>query len=215
MDGIRGSIGRMSAVEAEALRLRIAADAERTHRTEVMTLALFLVLGGLLLGAFLLILRQVRGRQALLDQVQANAARMSGIFENAQDGLLTFNRSGTIESINQAGQTMFGVSREQTQGRDAGLLFDLPEDGKVFLERLSGEHDSAHGVTRELIATQGVYFSHETCTHATPTASCAYNEVSALRKCFGPLLESLIIINTKVLTRDMHTSHTNSLLCLQ
>lgn len=55
------------------------------------------------------------------------------------------------------------------------------------------------GITREQIAREGVYFSHETCTHATPTASCAFNEVSALRQCFGEeLLSQLVIINTKV-----------------
>lgn len=55
------------------------------------------------------------------------------------------------------------------------------------------------GITREQIAKEGVYFSHETSTHATPTASCSFNEISALRKCFGDeLMAELIIINTKV-----------------
>ena len=55
------------------------------------------------------------------------------------------------------------------------------------------------GITRQQIAKEGIYFSHETCTHATPTASCAFNEVSALRQCFGEeLLSNLVIVNTKV-----------------
>ncbi|CAM9890495.1 unnamed protein product, partial [Sphacelaria rigidula] len=57
------------------------------------------------------------------------------------------------------------------------------------------------GITREQIAREGVYFSHETCTHATPTASCSFNEVTALRSCFGEeLLAELTIINTKGFT---------------
>ncbi|CAM9651774.1 unnamed protein product [Phaeothamnion confervicola] len=71
----------------------------------------------------------------------------------------------------------------------------------VELERFLGTIQENWGVTREQIARQGVYFSHETCTHATPTASCAYNEVFALRRCFGSdLLPHMTIINTKGFT---------------
>jgi 3-hydroxy-3-methylglutaryl-CoA-synthase len=70
----------------------------------------------------------------------------------------------------------------------------------VELERFLVTVEARHGVTRQDIATKGVYFSHETCTHATPTASCAYNEVWGLRRCFGALLDSLVIINTKGFT---------------
>ena len=71
-------------------------------------------------------------------------------------------------------------------------------DPTAELERFLVTVEKKHGVTRRDIATQGVYFSHETCTHATPTASCAYNEIYGLRQCFGALLETMIIINTKV-----------------
>jgi 3-hydroxy-3-methylglutaryl-CoA-synthase len=68
------------------------------------------------------------------------------------------------------------------------------------MERFLQAVQEKHGVSREDIAKQGVYFSHETCTHANPQASCAFNEVHALRECFGDLLEDLIIINTKGFT---------------
>ncbi|CAM9797074.1 unnamed protein product [Ascophyllum nodosum] len=71
----------------------------------------------------------------------------------------------------------------------------------IELERFLGAIYRNWGITREQIATDGVYFSHETCTHATPTASCAFNEITALRKCFGnDLLSRLVIINTKGFT---------------
>jgi 3-oxoacyl-(acyl-carrier-protein) synthase len=57
-----------------------------------------------------------------------------------------------------------------------------------------------HGITRAEIAARGVYFSHETCTHATASASCAANEVHALHECFGELLPQLVILNTKGFT---------------
>ena len=55
-----------------------------------------------------------------------------------------------------------------------------------------------HGINKAEIATHGVYFSHETCTHASSASSCAGNEVAALREAFGDkLLSKLLILNTK------------------
>ena len=46
-----------------------------------------------------------------------------------------------------------------------------------------------------------MYLSHETCTHASPSSSCAANEIGALRDAFGAdLLRHLLIINTKGFT---------------
>ncbi|CAN0416749.1 unnamed protein product [Discosporangium mesarthrocarpum] len=71
----------------------------------------------------------------------------------------------------------------------------------IELERFLSAILRNWGITREQIAREGVYFSHETCTHATPTASCSFNEISALRQCFGDeLLEELVITNTKGFT---------------
>ncbi|CAM9432976.1 unnamed protein product, partial [Hapterophycus canaliculatus] len=69
------------------------------------------------------------------------------------------------------------------------------------LERFLVAIERNWGISRKALAEDGVYFSHETCTHATPTASCAFNEISALRDCFGEeLLSQLVIINTKGFT---------------
>jgi PAS domain S-box-containing protein len=152
MDEIRGHMARMTRAESQALAERIAADAERTRHTERLTLTLFLTLGLLLLGAFVLILLQGRARQRLLETVELNAARMTAIFDSAQDGLLTFNRSGTVESMNRAGLAMFGYGATETLGRDAALLFDIPEDNQLFLDRLGGGRDLREGLTREFTA---------------------------------------------------------------
>ena len=66
------------------------------------------------------------------------------------------------------------------------------------LKRFLDDIEMVHGITKAEIATEGVYFSHETCTHATDASSCAGNEIAALRMAFGDdLLSKLLILNTK------------------
>lgn len=63
------------------------------------------------------------------------------------------------------------------------------------------EIERCYGITRADIASRGVYFSHETCTHASDASSCAANEVYALRQVFGSeAMKKLIILNTKGFT---------------
>lgn len=69
------------------------------------------------------------------------------------------------------------------------------------LKRFLTDIELLHGISKAEIATHGVYFSHETCTHASDASSCAGNEVSALRFAFGEeLLSKLLILNTKGFT---------------
>jgi len=69
------------------------------------------------------------------------------------------------------------------------------------LIRFLKEVEINHGICKTDIATNGVYFSHETCTHASAASSCAGNEVAALRDAFGDeLLSKLLILNTKGFT---------------
>lgn len=69
------------------------------------------------------------------------------------------------------------------------------------LKRFLTDIELIHGISKAEIATHGVYFSHETSTHASSAASCAGNEVAALRSVFGDdLLSKLLILNTKGFT---------------
>lgn len=69
------------------------------------------------------------------------------------------------------------------------------------LKRFLRDIELVHGITKEEVATHGVYFSHETGTHASSASSCAGNEVAALREAFGDkLLSKLLILNTKGFT---------------
>lgn len=66
------------------------------------------------------------------------------------------------------------------------------------LERFVVGIERKYGITREQIAKNGVYLSHETMTHASPGSSCAANEINALRECFGStLMAELVVLNTK------------------
>jgi len=69
------------------------------------------------------------------------------------------------------------------------------------LKRFLSDVELIHGIGKAEIATHGVYFSHETSTHASDASSCAGNECSALREAFGDeLLSKLLILNTKGFT---------------
>jgi 3-oxoacyl-(acyl-carrier-protein) synthase len=68
------------------------------------------------------------------------------------------------------------------------------------MERFISSVEKEQGISRKMIAMNGVYFSHETCTHSSPTSSCSFNEIHALRKVFGDDLKHLLILNTKCYT---------------
>jgi len=69
------------------------------------------------------------------------------------------------------------------------------------LQRFLTDIEQVHGICKAELATHGVYFSHETSTHASSESSCSGNEVAALRTAFGDnLLSKLLICNTKGFT---------------
>ena len=81
-----------------------------------------------------------------------------------------------------------------------GSALDRHHIGSELI-RFLDDVELIHGICKAEIATHGVYFSHETCTHASSASSCAGNEVAALRHAFGDdLLSKLLILNTKGFT---------------
>jgi PAS domain S-box-containing protein len=80
------------------------------------------------------------------------AARQQAVLDSAIDAILTLNPSGTVETINAAGQRMFGYSADELPRRDlsAVLEMDTQRPGP-FLERLIGPSRSLKaGVTQEM-----------------------------------------------------------------
>jgi PAS domain S-box-containing protein len=55
-------------------------------------------------------------------QLRGNEARLKSLFENTPDAILSISNQGTIESINIAGERLFGYERNELIGRDAGML---------------------------------------------------------------------------------------------
>jgi len=81
-----------------------------------------------------------------------------------------------------------------------GAALDRKHIGSELVRFLT-DVELVHGISKAEIATHGVYFSHETCTHATSASSCSGNEIAALRSAFGDeLLSKLLIVNTKGFT---------------
>ena len=81
-----------------------------------------------------------------------------------------------------------------------GAALDRHHIGAEMVRFLAHVEDK-YGITKEEIARDGVYFSHETGTHATSATSCAGNEVAALRHAFGDEnLSKMLILNTKGFT---------------
>jgi 3-hydroxy-3-methylglutaryl CoA synthase len=69
------------------------------------------------------------------------------------------------------------------------------------LKRFLDDIELVHGICKAEVATHGVYLSHETGTHASPSSSCAGNEVAALREAFGDeLLLKMPLLSTKGFT---------------
>lgn len=81
-----------------------------------------------------------------------------------------------------------------------GAALDRKHIASEF-KRFLSDIELLHGICKAEIASHGVYFSHETSTHASDASSCSGNEVAALREAFGDeLLSKMLILNTKGFT---------------
>ncbi|OQR91993.1 hydroxymethylglutaryl-CoA synthase, partial [Thraustotheca clavata] len=112
-------------------------------------------------------------------------------------GLVLEAQSSTIQRSFKPSTQVRLVASQASNSAFHGASIDkehLAQELNRFLQTIEAQH----GVTRAMIAAQGVYYSHETGTHATPSKSCAFSEIYALRSAFGEAgLKSLVIANTK------------------
>jgi PAS domain S-box-containing protein len=120
--------------------------------------ALLALMASLVVGVFAAAHAAVRRANATLsdkaDALHSVATRQQAIFDAAFDAIVTLNPSGGIETINRAGERMFGRPAEELARRDIGMLIDLGQDGDGnFLQRVEGSAGSlAGGLLRELTA---------------------------------------------------------------
>ena len=72
------------------------------------------------------ILRDVTERRRTEERLRASEARTRSIIDNMTGGLITLDGSGKIESINPAGERIFGYRREELVGQHLALLLPDP-----------------------------------------------------------------------------------------
>lgn len=154
MDDIRRLIGEISEAERQKLDERtVSANAARAalrQRSFVLQTGLIFLLA----LAALLIARSQWARQKEHRRAQDLAARQEAIFDSAKDGMIVLNPSGSIESLNPAAASMFGVARESLLRRDIGSLFEVaPDRGQIetFLRRLKANRREVYGQIQEFV----------------------------------------------------------------
>lgn len=152
MDEIRLLVDEMIRAEAAGLEVRIAEEKRLARNAERAVVALFILMAAAIISAAVLVMRHFLSRRSLLSRMREVAARQQAVLDSATDGIITLNRSGSIESINRAGQRMFGWSAEELLRRDLSTLIEL-EDGRegAFVARLLGPNETLDGgVSREM-----------------------------------------------------------------
>jgi PAS domain S-box-containing protein len=152
MDGIRVVIAAMIAEESRQVADRQADAAVQGRQARWVAGALSLLLFGSLLGASVLLHRRDRARAELLAAVEQESTRLNAIFENTMDAIVLLNPSGSIETVNRAGERMFGYDRSELVRRDSATLVDFAPGEGLFLRRLALRGDSALAGAREFTA---------------------------------------------------------------
>jgi PAS domain S-box-containing protein len=134
------AVSEASIVERVGVQTAQAERALRGTVTSGVGLGLFFLLT--LLGAGAIILRSFRQSQRMFGHIEEVAIRQTAILDSAVDAIITLNPSGTVETINAAGERMFGYTSEALARRDVRVLLDLdlPDEG-IFLSDLGlAEH---------------------------------------------------------------------------
>lgn len=135
---IRGIATQMIDEEAAALAAQLKVGASQvSYARRAVAITLFLVLLAIAASAAMAV-RYTRLRDALIRQAQGEADRSRAIFNSAIDAIITLNPSGGLESINAAGQRLFGYAESELRGRDISVLVPLaPGDEGLFMDRLN------------------------------------------------------------------------------
>jgi PAS domain S-box-containing protein len=105
---------------------------------------------GLLSSAVWLLWVQMREKKKLVADREAYIVNQLTAFDTARDPTLLIQRSGRIELVNLAAQTLFGHPRSEIHGRDLSALIDAGSAGQAIPERLTlTANELAVGAVRE------------------------------------------------------------------
>jgi 3-oxoacyl-(acyl-carrier-protein) synthase len=134
------------------------------------------------------------------------------VLESEEGAMRRYTANVNLQATSRPSEPLFGIHSRGSPFR-CRLLGTLYSNSAFHGASLDKEHIAQEmerflssverelGITRAEIAREGVYFSHETSTYASPTSSCASNELHGLRKVFGEEnFKHLLILNTKGFT---------------
>ena len=122
MDQIRLQIGRLLEIQQATIAKRSANAQAAVSNLRLVTFVLLAALGAVLAVAWFALQNSLRSRDRALMELEDLALRQRAIVENAMDGIITINPSGSIETVNAAAMRMFGYHPEELDRRDVGIL---------------------------------------------------------------------------------------------
>ena len=79
---------------------------------------------------FIGIVRDISKNKAAAEKQKRNEARLEAILNSAIDAIITMNSFGIIQSLNPAGEKMFGYSEEEVVGKNIKILMPKPYSEK-------------------------------------------------------------------------------------
>ena len=92
---------------------------------------------------FASIARDISARKTVAAEGKRNEARIKGILDSAIDSIITINSFGTLQSINPAGEKMFGYKEKELVGKNIKILMPEPykseHDGYLANYRETGK----------------------------------------------------------------------------
>lgn len=152
MDAIRFEIAHLQDQEASFLKTVSAKSTTAQLRLEITAIAILILLTGLLAFAGMKVRRTSQSRARALEVVADLSRRRKAVLDAAMDGIFILNPSGSIESVNRTGASMFGYQDEELLRRDVGMLFAKPPPiGQVaaYLRQMQ-LRDGAPGTLQEI-----------------------------------------------------------------
>jgi PAS domain S-box-containing protein len=110
------------------------------------------------LRGFTKIARDITDRKVAEEKVREAAVRLKAIVDTAVDGIITFDDSGIVESVNPAAERIFGYNHAEMVGRNLAMLMPDPEQSELtsYLEsyQRTGEQNIL-GAIREVRGQTG------------------------------------------------------------
>lgn len=153
MNQIRSLVDEMTATEARRLAESLKhGERQISYARMAVMVSMSLVLATIVAAA-IMAFRYTNLRTALILRARAEAQRRQAIFDSAMDAIITLNPSGGIETINLAGERMFGYAEADLIGRDISVLVPLaPGDDALFLDRIQSAQALREGKACEFEA---------------------------------------------------------------